>query len=91
RSLYTTVSSEPKTDKTNIYLDACDLLPSWHPETTVIQHNHFPILYFGRFRRPRKIFKGEPTLNVWLNNFLWEVLDKMDNFYLRKIKLSFNC
>ncbi|KAM3176965.1 hypothetical protein ACTXT7_005440 [Hymenolepis weldensis] len=73
RSLYTTVSSEPKMDKTNIYLDACDFLPSWHPETPETQHNHFPTLYF------RKDSRRTQRLNVWINNFRWEVFGREDD------------
>lgn len=62
RSRYTSVSSEPEPDATQIYLDACDLSPQWNLETPKIQCSNRSDIYFWRLRRPRKWLKAHSKL-----------------------------
>ncbi|KAM3173802.1 hypothetical protein ACTXT7_011855 [Hymenolepis weldensis] len=58
-----TVSSIPKTNPMEIYLDTCDLPPPRNPETLKTPLSHRPDCYSERFAKPRKRIKVDLTLN----------------------------
>ncbi|KAM3171209.1 hypothetical protein ACTXT7_017074 [Hymenolepis weldensis] len=60
-SRYATLTSEPETGPTEIYLDVSYLPPPWNPKIPDTQRNHRPDLSSGTFRRPWKRFETEPV------------------------------
>ncbi|KAM3177530.1 hypothetical protein ACTXT7_004402 [Hymenolepis weldensis] len=61
-SRYAALTSKPKTNPTEIYLDACHLPLPRNTEIPMTQRNYQPDRFSGRFRRPRKRFKVDSTL-----------------------------
>ncbi|KAM3174288.1 hypothetical protein ACTXT7_010863, partial [Hymenolepis weldensis] len=58
-----------KTNPTESYLGTCDLPPPWNLETPEIKGMYRPHRYSGRFRKPRKRFKTDPTLKRMAKKF----------------------
>ncbi|KAM3178437.1 hypothetical protein ACTXT7_002584 [Hymenolepis weldensis] len=59
RFWYATLTFKPKTDPTEIYLEACYFPLLWNPE--IRGPNTIIDLCYGSFRSPQKIFKVDPT------------------------------
>ncbi|KAM3181373.1 hypothetical protein ACTXT7_014506 [Hymenolepis weldensis] len=63
-SRYAAFTSKPKTDQTEIYLDACNRPPQRNQNILETQHSHQPDRHSGRFRRTQNRLKLERASEI---------------------------